>query len=211
MKKSIIIILTLFFSIGVFAQTIEGIGKLKLNMTLNEVKKSFPKSLIKMQTTSKVKKVYKINAYTPIPNHTCKDIRLYFYNDTLYALYINNAPIKLRESLTLKYGEPRIDRSSFRSYVLELAVVYQDDSSDFLNENKVRKWDIIDTSYEWNIGNPFAQCFFWEMLYENGNKGAAMDCVFYVKNMLLAKCVKLEEQLEEEVSKEEKKKGLEGL
>ncbi len=71
----------MFFSISMYSQTIEGIGKLKLSMTLNDVKKSFSKSLIKMQTTSKVKKVYKINSYTPIPNHTCKDIRLYFYND----------------------------------------------------------------------------------------------------------------------------------
>lgn len=211
MKTFLIVVISFFFSMGAKAQTIEGIGKLKLSMTLNEVKKAFPKSLVKMQTTSKVKKLYKINTYTPIPNHTCKDIRLYFYNDTLYALYVNNAPIKLRESLTLKYGEPVRNMARFRSYVLEQAVVYQDDAADFFNENKVSKWDIVDTYYEWNKGNPFAECFYWELLYENGNKGAAMDCVFYVKNKVLSKAVELEEKLLEVEGKEEKRKGLEGL
>ncbi len=132
-------------------------------------------------------------------------------NDTLYALYVNNAPVQLRQSLTLKYGEPVRDMARFSSYVLEQAVVYQNDAVDFFNENKSKKWDIIDTYYEWNKGNPFAQCFFWEMLYENGTKGAAMDCVFYVKNMVLSKCVELEEKLIEVEGKEEKLKELEGL
>ena len=211
MRKFVLIMLMISFSIGMFSQKIEGIGKLKLSMTLNEVKSAFPKSLVKMQTSSTVKKVYKINSYTPIPKHTCKDIRLYFYNDTLYALYVNDAPIELRESLTLKYGEPRTDTHRFRSYVLEQAVVYKDDATDFYSEKKVNKWDIVDCSYQWNKGNPFAECFYWELMYENGSEGAAMDCVFYVKNMVLAKCVELEELKIEEESKEQKKKELEGL
>ena len=48
-------------------------------------------------------------------------------------------------------------------------------------------------------------------MYENGSEGAAMDCVFYVKNIVLAKCVELEELKIEEESKEQKKKELEGL
>ena len=207
MKTIIILIYACIFSIGINAQTIDGIGKLHLGMTLKDVRTVFPKSLAKVQTSSKVKKVYKISAYTPIKNHICKDIRLYFYNDTLYTLYVNNAPSNLRESLTLKYGEPQRKTVKFRSYVEELAFVYQD----FLNENKIRKWDIVDTYCKWNGDNPYAQCCYWELLYENGSNGAAMDCVFYVKNLVLAKCVELEEKALEIEGKEEKKKDLDGL
>ena len=211
MKKYLLFILMVLISICGFSQTIEGIGKLKLDMTLNEVKKSFPKSLIKMQSSSKVKKVYKINTYTPIPNHTCKDIRLFFYNDTLYALYVNNAPMKLLESLTLKYGEPIKNVTRYSSYITEQIDVYQKEAAYFFDNRKIKKWHIVDNYYEWNKGNPFAQCFFWELMYEIGNTGVEMDCVFYVKNTILAKCVELEEQIIEEENKEEKRKGLEGL
>lgn len=211
MRKVFLLLLVITYSIGFYAQTLDGIGKIHLGMTLKDVRAAFPKSLAKVQTSSKVKKVYKISAYTPIKNHTCKDIRLYFYNDTLYTLYVNNAPSNLRESLTLKYGEPQRKTVKFRSYVEELAFVYQDDSPDFLNENKIRKWDIVDTYCKWNGDNRFAQCYYWELLYENGSNGAAMDCVFYVKNLVLAKCVELEEKALEIESKEEKKKALDGL
>ena len=48
-------------------------------------------------------------------------------------------------------------------------------------------------------------------MYENGNRGAAMDCVFYVKNKVLSKAVELEEKLLEVEGKEEKRRELEGL
>ena len=211
MRKVFLLLLVIAYSIGFDAQTLDGIGKIHLGMTLKDVRAAFPKSLSKVQTSSKIKKVYKISAYTPIKNHICKDIRLYFYNDTLYTLYVNNAPSNLRESLTLKYGEPQRKTVKFRSYVEELAFVYQDDSPDFLNENKIRKWDIVDTYCKWNGDNPFVQCYYWELLYEDGSKGAAMDCVFYVKNLLQAKCVELEEKALEIEEKEEKKKALDGL
>lgn len=205
------LLVAVVLSLGLNAQTIDGIGKLHLGMTLKDVRAVFTKSLAKVQSSSKVKKVYKISAYTPIKNHTCKDIRLYFYNDTLYTMYVNNVPSILRESLTLKYGEPQRKTVKFRSYVEELAFVYQDDSPDFLNENKNRKWDIVDTYCKWNGDNPYTQCCYWELLYENGSNGTAMDCVFYVKNLVLAKCVELEEKALEIEGKEEKKKALDGL
>lgn len=211
MRKFFLLLFAVACTMGIGAQTIDGVGKIHLGMTLKDVRAAFPKSLAKVQTSSKVKKVYKISAYTPIKNHTCKDIRLYFYNDTLYTMYVNNAPLNLRESLTLKYGEPQRKTVRFRSYVEELAIVYQNDSPDFLNENKIRKWDIVDNYCKWNGDNPFAQCYYWELLYEDGNNGAAMDCVFYVKNLVLAKCVELEEKALELEGQEEKKKELDGL
>ena len=209
--KNLLLVFALLIPMRISAQTIDGIGKLHLGMTLKDVKAVFPKSLTKVQTSSKVKNVYKINAYTPIKDHTCKDIRLYFYNDTLYTMYVNKAPIKLRESLTLKYGEPQRKTVRFRSYVEELAIVYQNDSPDFLNDNIIQKWDIVDTYCKWNGDNPFAQCYYWELLYENGSNGAAIDCVFYVKNLVLAKCVELKEKALELELQEEKKKELDGL
>ena len=209
--KNLLLLFALLIPMRISAQTIDGIGKLHLGMTLKDVKAVFPKSLTKVQTSSKVKNVYKINAYTPIKDHTCKDIRLYFYNDTLYTMYVNKAPIKLRESLTLKYGEPQRKTVRFRSYVEELAIVYQNDSPDFLNDNIIQKWDIVDTYCKWNGDNPFAQCYYWELLYENGSNGAAIDCVFYVKNLVLAKCVELKEKALELELQEEKKKELDGL
>ena len=83
MRKFFLLLLVIACTMRIDAQTIDGIGKIHLGMTLKDVRAVFPKSLAKVQTSSKVKKVYKINAYTPIKNHNCKDIRLYFYNDTL--------------------------------------------------------------------------------------------------------------------------------
>ena len=83
MKKYILLFM-LAISIISNAQTIRGIGKLQLDMSLNEVQAIFPKTLQKQKTNSKVKKLYKLNSYTPIKGTTLKGLHLYFYNDTLY-------------------------------------------------------------------------------------------------------------------------------
>lgn len=62
----------------------------------------FPKTMIRQNVNSKVKKVYKVNAYTPIKGTTLKGLHLYFYNDTLYSIYVDEAPMSLKKDLTLK-------------------------------------------------------------------------------------------------------------
>lgn len=192
--------------------TIEGIGKLKLEMSINEVKRAFPKMLIPMKSVYKFKKVYKINTYTPIQGHTLRDIRLYFYNDTLYAFYVKNAPSILKRSLKSKYGEPKEEIVRTDSHMLEIAAIYGYDSADFLLETiKKPKKNVNNFFYRWNNDNPFIQCVFVESLYVDGKGKDTLDYMFYIKNMLTAKLVDTKETLQKVEEEEKKKKDLDGL
>ncbi len=211
--KKLLFFLFIVLSSEIHAQTtIEGIGKIKLEMSLNEIKKAFPKLLIPIETASKFKKAYKINTYTPIQGHTLRDIRLYFYNDTLYAFYVKNAPSILKESLSTKYGEPKEKVVRFNQQMLEIASIYEYDSADFLLETiRKPKDDIADIFYNWNEGNPFLQCVFIESLYTNKNNKKDLDKMFYMKNKATAKLIDTKEKLQELDEKEKKKKELDDL
>lgn len=211
MKQVFLFLLIAFSCINANAQTIDGIGKLHLDMSFKEVKALFPQSLIKLETNSKIKKVYKINTYTPIKGHTCRDIRLFFYNDTLYAMYITKAPQVLRKSLTLKYGEPEENLLRLANSVLEIINIFQWDSGDFIDGYYREKEDIMESCYEWNKGNPFAQCQFWESLSEDKNGKILSDYIFLVRNKVQSECVKLEEEILEKEGEEKMKEELKGL
>ena len=211
MKRVFLFLLIAIICINASGQTVNGIGKLHLDMSFKEVKALFPQSLIRLKTNSKIKKVYKINTYTPIKGHTCRDIRLFFYKDTLYAMYITKAPQVLRKSLTLKYGEPKEDRQRLTNSAWEIISIFQWDFDDFIDGYYREKGEIIDTYYEWNIGNPFAQCQFWESLSQDKSGKVSSDYIFLVRNKVLSECVKLEEDIMEKEGEEKKKKELEGL
>lgn len=212
MKKLILLLLFVLNSEIQAQTTIEGIGKIKLEMSLNEVKKAFPKMLIPIETASKYKKAYKINTYTPIQGHTLRDIRLYFYNDTLFAFYVKNAPSILKESLSTKYGEPKEKIVRFDQHMIEIATIYEYDSADFLIETiRKPKEDIADIFYNWNEGNPFLYCVFIESLYTNKNNKKDLDKMFYMKNKATAKLIDTKERLQELEEKDKKKKELDGL
>ena len=192
--------------------TIEGIGKLRLEMSLAEVKTAFPKMLIPLKAASKFKKVYKINSYTPIKDHTLKNIHLYFYNDTLYAFYVKDAPFSLLESLTIKYGKPKERLIEFTQHLLEIVSIYENDAADFLTEATNRtKNDMKDMFYSWNEGNPFLQCVLVQSLYYNAKSEQNLEKIFYMRNRATAKIIELKETLEKEENKENKLKELEGL
>ncbi len=181
-------------------------------MSLKEVKTTFPKMLIPLKSASKFKKVYIINSYTPIKNHTLKNIHLYFYNDTLYAFYVKDAPYSLLESLTTKYGKPRERLIEYNQHLLEIASIYEDDSADFLLEATRRtKSDIKDMFYSWNEGNPFLQCVLVESLYYNAKFEHDLESIFLMRNRATAKIIELKEELEKEENKENRLKELDGL
>lgn len=213
--KLFLIILMFVMSFESHAQTqttIEGIGKLRLEMSLKEVKTTFPKMLIPIKAASKFKKVYKINSYTPIKNLTLKNIHLYFYNDTLYAFYVKDAPYSLLESLTTKYGKPRERLLEYDQHLLEIASIYEYDSADFLLEATRRtKNNMKDLFYSWNEGNPFLQCVLVESLYYNAKFEQDLERIFLMRNRATAKIIELKEKLEEEENKENRLKELDGL
>jgi len=213
MIKKLFIFLVIFFNTEIQAQTaIEGIGKIRLEMSLNEVKKAFPKMLIPTKACSKFKRAYKINTYTPIKNHTLKNIHLYFYNDTLYAFYIKDVSPYLKYSLKTKYGEPKEKRVNFSDQILEIASIYEYDSADFLLEaTKRTKNDISTFFYTWNEGNPFLQCVLIESVYTDEKNKRDMDIMFYMKNRATAKLIETKEKLQELEDKEKRKQDLEGL
>ena len=211
--KFLFISFAMIAQVNLCAQTITGLGKIRLESSFKDVKALFPKSLIKITTTNKSQnvKVYKINSYTPIKNHTCRDIHLYFYKDTLYSIYVNNAPDILCSSLTQKYGEPKKKYVRFNSYAEEIVSIFMYDAADFIVDSKIGKSDIMDTFASWNEDNPFADCCFIECLYEKPTGGGACDNIFYIRNNVVAKIVLLEEQIKEEEINSKRINELEGL
>lgn len=214
MKKIIFILLSVF-SLTVWGQNqqlIGGIGKIRLEMSLMEAKRAFPNMLIPVKSDSKFKKIYRINSYTPIKNHTLKDIRLYFYNDTLYTFYINKTPAILKYSLIDKYGKPKEKIREFYHQYIEAHAVYGEEIMDFFdNEINNDKKDVTDIFYEWNEGYPIAQCFLIQRLYTNKKNEREMEIVFSMKNKLISRIIELKEKLLEEENKEQKQKELEKL
>lgn len=201
----------LITSFSANAQVINGIGKLRLDMTLKEVRAIFPKSLVKAKTGSRVKKVYKINTYTPIKNHICKDIRLFFYNDTLYAIYVNKAPEILINSFGIKYGKPHEHANGYYSSLAEAKDVYKNDFVDFIDTYEPKKKDIVVRTYEWNKDNPFIESIFWQRFYKDENYEVAGHFVFIIRNKVISECVRLEDKILDEQDKENQKKDLDGL
>ena len=216
MRKFFILIL-LSIVLDVNAQTLKGIGKLSLDMSLNEVKALFPKSLQKQNTDSKVKKIYKVNSYTPIKGTTLKGLHLYFYNDTLYSIYIDEVPTSLKEDMTLKYGKPSeifpdpyFNLRTFMNYVEYQVFLYKSDAVDFYDEKKVDSHGYMGTIYEWNRKHPFIEARLAEITYYcNGE--LCLDELFYIKNLDYAKCVELEEDKLKEEDKQKRLQEIEGL
>jgi len=211
MKKFLLVALIAFVSFGVHAQGFDGIGKLHLDMTLNEVRALFPQKLVKQYHVSTFKKVYKLNSYTPIKGHTFRDLHLYFYNDTLYAIYVNNSTYQIEQSLFTKYGKPKDKIHRFRSYIEELISIFGYDSADFVDDKKAGKWDIIDTFYEWDLDNPFHKCLLVDCLYYDKQGESQLDYLLVIKNTAFAECVYLEEKILEREKESESIEGLEGL
>ncbi len=219
MKKLLFICCLIAIPIFCFCQTetIKGIGKLQLDMSLNDVRALFPKSLQIQKTSSKVKKIYKINAYTPIKGTTFKNLHLYFYNDTLYSIYIDEVPVSLKEDLTIKYGKPLeifpdayFNLRTFRNYVEYQVFLYKSDAVDFYDEKKVGSHGFVGFIYEWNKKHPFFEARLAEISYYCKGE-LCLDEIFFIKNNAFAKCVELEEKKLEEEEKHKRLKELNGL
>ena len=219
MKK--LLLLCYFFAIPLFCvcqtETIKGIGKLKLDMSLKEVQSLFPKSLQKQKTNSKVKRIYKVSAYTPIKGVTLKGIHLYFYNDTLYSIYIDEVPLKLKEDLTLKYGKPSeifpdpyFNLRTFRNHVEYQVFLYKSDAVDFYDEKKADSHGYVGTIYEWNRKHPFIETRLAEITYYCKGE-LCLDELFIIKNLAYAKCVELEEEKLREEDNDNRLRELDGL
>ena len=209
MKK--LFFLIMFVPLLAFGQTIKGIGKLSLDMSLKEVQSLFPNKLVKQKTSSEVKKIYKLSSYTPIREHTFKNLYLYFYNDTLYTIYALDVPAKLKDSFTIKYGAPTENIYRFRSYTEEMIAIFKNDASDFIfSKNNGSSHGFQDTFYKWKNGNPFVEVLYVFGTYFVGDDIKARE-VFYIKNLAYAKCIELEEEKIKEQEKENRAMDLEGL
>ncbi len=219
MKKLVALFGFIVLPLFCFCQTgtIKGIGKLQLDMSLDEVRAIFPKSLQKQNTESKVKKIYKINTYTPIKGTTLKGLHLYFYNDTLYSIYIDEVPMGLKKDLTLKYGtpnkifpDPYYNLRYFKNYVEYQVFIYKSDASDFYDEKRVNSYGYEGSIYEWNRKHPFIEVRLAEFTYYN-NGDLCLDELFYIKNTAYAKCVEWEEEKMKEEKGQERLQEIEGL
>ena len=184
-------------------------------MTLKEVRTLFPKSLIKKETVYTNKKAYKIRSYTPVKGITCKDIDLYFYKDTLYAIYINKGDSFLEQAMFKKYGEPHSRLYRFDSIFEEIIAIYDseatDYTADYLNHKKAQKQNIQDLCYEWNPGNPYCRSYYYSCLFENSKGKSDIEKIFCFKNTATAKIAELEEELDKREKERQSENDLEDL
>ena len=209
MKKYFILILLMLSFNVTNAETIKSVGKIALDMSFNEIKTLFPNQLTKQKTSNEIKKVYKISSYVPVKDCTVKDIYLYFYSDTLYAIYINDAD-QVGEAFKIKYGKPAEHNYRFRTQVEEVTAIYKSDAVDFIDYSHTY-FDYLDTFYEWNNDNPFIETRLITRCWTDDNDKLYLKEVLLIKNNAYAKCVELETEKHEYDMKNERLKELEGL
>ena len=211
MEKILLILALLLISFnGINAQSIKGVGKITLDMTLKEAQAAFPNKLTKQKTSTDVKKVYKMSSYTPVKDCTLKDIYMYFYCDTLYAIYINDA-MEIKKPFISKYGEPSSYFRRIKSYVEERIAIYDSDATDFIDYSKSSSYGFEETFYTWKNSNPFIVTKYVEGTYYVNDQDLDFMGILVIKNQAHAKCVELETEKREEQRKQERLKELEDL
>ena len=92
-----------------------------------------------------------------------------------------------------------------------MIAIFKNDASDFiisLNESNTSGFQ--DTFYQWHKENPFIESLYVFGTYFAGDDIKARE-VFYIKNLIYAKCIEIEEEKAKEEEREKKLKELEGL
>jgi hypothetical protein len=88
MKKIILLCLLIILCTNINAQNINGIGKIRLGMTVSELRDIFGEDMKAAKDFNNgITNTFMISKYVPIEGYYINDFNLSFYNDSLYAMY----------------------------------------------------------------------------------------------------------------------------
>lgn len=202
MKKILLLFLLIVSCLNIKAQSIDGIGKIRLGMTVSELRDIFGEEI---KTTKDfnggITNTFMLSKYIPVEGYYINDFNLSFYNDSLYAMYsIEDTNIK--DALSLKYGEPKMEQKK--------------ETKEYTNGfgNTIEK---IDQSFEftWDTGNDDIICYYRDRVVHNSNGKPNRYTVFGIENQIVFNKIKMIKQeknkTESEKQKQEKLKELDNL
>ena len=201
--KTFLFLFSLIIScVNINAQSIDGIGKVRLGMTVSELHDIFGEDMkVTKDFNSGITKSFMLPKYIPVEGYYINDFNLSFYKDSLYAMYsIEDTNIK--DALSLKYGEPKMEhKKEIKEYVNGIG-------------NTIEK---IDQSFEftWGTGNSDIICYYTDKVVHNSSGKPNRYTVFGIENKRvlneIKKIIQHKKETESEKQRQEKIKKLENL
>lgn len=201
MKRILSVLICLLCTVYVKSQTIDGLGIIRLGMTISDFQQSFPDAKNEKDFNENLTKTFVLNEYIPVKGYSLTELHLSFYNDSLYAMY-TIMPTNIKEALTIKYGEPQITHESTpKEYVNGLGNTITKEDQSF--------------NLKWDTGNPDIICYYNDQVKHDSRGKANRYISFGIENQKIFQIIKslLEQkkQKQDEIQKQDKLKDLEGL
>ena len=198
MKRMLLFCLLTCITLLAKSQIINGVGVIKLGMTISEIKEQFPDIKESDDFNKGITKTFILSKYIPVDGHYIDDFYLSFYNDSLYAMYTINQT-NIYEAFKIKYGEPKIEHNTTpKEYINGLGntIIKEDESFKF----------------EWNTGNPDIICYYNDQVKHDSSGKPTRYVSFGIENQKIFQEVKaILTNENEKQQKEEKEKLLKKL
>lgn len=198
MKKIILLCLLIILCTNINAQNINGIGKIRLGMTVSELRDIFGEDMKAAKDFNNgITNTFMISKYVPIEGYYINDFNLSFYNDSLYAMY-SIEYTNIKDALTLKYGEPKIEhKKEIKEYVNGFG-------------NTIEKLD-QSFDFRWDTGSPDITCYYRDKVKHNSSGEPNRYTVFGIENKRVFNEVKKLVQNKKEIERKENIKKLDNL
>lgn len=198
MKRMLLFCLLTCITLLAKSQMINGVGGIKLGMTITEIKAQFPDIKESDDFNKGVTKTFLLSKYIPVDGYYIDDFYLSFYKDSLYAMY-TISPTNIYEAFKIKYGEPKIKHTTTpKEYVNGLGnTIIKNDESFKL---------------EWNTGTPEIICYYSDQVKHDSSGDPTRYVSFGIENQKVFQEVKaILTNENEKQQKEEKEKLLKKL
>lgn len=198
MKRMLLFCLLTCITLLAKSQIINGVGVIKLGMTISEIKEQFPDIKESDDFNKGVTKTFVLSKYIPVDGYYIDDFYLSFYKDSLYAMY-TISPTNIYEAFKIKYGDPQMKRTTTpKEYVNGLGnTIIKNDESFKL---------------EWKTGNPETICYYNDQVKHDSSGKPTRYVSFGIENQKIFQEVKaILTNENEKQQKEEKEKLLKKL
>ena len=201
MKRVLFLSMFLLCAICSKSQVLDGLGVIRLGMTINDFIEKFPDAKSQENFNDGLSKTFVLDEFSPVNGYSIKEFHLSFFNDSLYAMYTIE-PTNIYEALKIKYGDPVIKHDKTpREYVngLGIPIIKED----------------VSFNMKWDTGNPDIICYYNDQIKHDSHGKANRYISFGIENQKIFQTIKsiLEQKKQEKdlKQKQEKLKELEGL
>lgn len=190
----LIISLTYIYCYSQNVQKIDGIGKIRLGMTVSELRNIFREDIKDANDFNKgITSTFVIQKYVPVEGYYINDFNLIFYKDSLYAMYSVEGT-NIKDALKIKYGDPKMDiKEEVKEYVNGFG-------------NKIEKLDQA-FNFTWETGNPDIVCSYTDQVVHSSIGIPNRYTVFRIENQRIFNEIKMirnrKDQMESQKRKQE--------